>query len=222
VFRREVEFVRDQFAQRFGTEGHSLLLINSRNTVETAPMATVTSIREALAAIGARMDKEKDILFLFLSSHGSREHELTLNQNNMSLRGLSAKELAARLKETGIRWKVVVVSACYGGGFIDPIKDKRTLVIAAARYDRQSFGCADENDFTYFGRAFFKDALPQSVSFQDAFRKAERLVAEQERSDGNPGNKKDAGNFSLPQMFNPEPMEKHLQLWWAEATQRKN
>ena len=86
-------------------------------------MATVTSISESLTAIGARMDKEKDILFLFLSSHGSREHELALNQNNMSLRGLSAKDLAALLKETRIRWKVVVVSACYGGGFIDPIKD---------------------------------------------------------------------------------------------------
>jgi hypothetical protein len=222
VFRREVEFVRDHFARRFATEGRSLLLINSRNTVDTIPMATVTSIRESLAAIAARMDKEKDILFLFLSSHGSREHELALNQNNMTLRGLSAKHLAALIKETGIRWKVVVVSACYGGGFIDPIKDPRTLVIAAARYDRQSFGCADENDFTYFGRAFFKDALPQSASFQEAFRKAERLVAERERTDGNPGDKKDAGNYSLPQMFNPGLMEKHLQLWWAEATQNRN
>ena len=221
VFRREVEFVRDQFARRFGTEGRSLLLINSRNTVETVPMATVTSIRESLAAVGARMDKEKDILFLFLSSHGSKEHELALNQNNMSLRGLSARDMASMLKETGIRWKVVVVSACYGGGFIDPIKDNRTLVIAAARHDRQSFGCADENEFTYFGRAFFKDALPQSASFQDAFRKAERSVGEQERNDRNPGEKKDDDYFSLPQMFNPGPIEKHLQRWWADATQRR-
>ncbi len=220
VFRREVEFVRDQFARRFGTEGRSLLLINSRNTVETAPMATVTSIRESLAAIAARMDKDKDILFLFLSSHGSKEHEFALNQNSMSLRGLSARDLAALLKESGIRWKVVVVSACYGGGFIDPIKNDRTLVIAAARHDRQSFGCSDGNDFTYFGRAFFKDALPQSASFQDAFRKAERLVSEQERRERNPGDKKDAGDYSLPQMFSPGPIEKHLQHWWAEATRR--
>ena len=184
-------------------------------------MATITSIRESLVAIGTRMDKEKDILFLFLSSHGSKEHELALNQNNMSLRSLSATELAALLKESGIRWKVVVVSACYGGGFIDPIKNDRTLVIAAARHDRQSFGCSDENDFTYFGRAFFKDALPQSASFQEAFRKAERSVAAQERSDRNPGDKKDPGNYSLPQMFNPGPIEKHLQHWWAEATRRE-
>lgn len=221
VFRREVEFVSGQFARRFGTEGRSLLLVNSRTTVDTLPMATVTSIRESLAAIGARMDKEKDILFLFLSSHGSRDHELVLNQNNMSLRSLSAKELAVLLRESGIRWKVVVVSACYGGGFIDPIKDNRTLVIAAARHDRQSFGCADENDFTYFGRAFFKDALPQSASFQDAFRKAERSVAEKERNDRNSEGGKDAPEFSLPQMFSPGPIEKHLQRWWAESTQRK-
>jgi len=33
--------------------------------------------------------------------------------------------------------------------------------------------------------------------------------------------KKNDGYFSLPQMFNPGPIEKHLQRWWADATQRR-
>jgi hypothetical protein len=222
VFRREVEFVREQFAQRFGTRGRALALINSRNTVATAPMATLTSIRQSLKVIASRMDRERDILFLFLTSHGSKEHELSLNQSSMDLADLSAAELGVVLKETGIRWKVVVVSACYGGGFIDPLKDEHTLIITAARHDRQSFGCSDDNDFTYFGRAFFKEALPRSGSFRDAFHKAEALVREWEIKDA-----KEAGKpatregVSLPQMFNPAPIDDHLGRWFAQPPAAK-
>ncbi len=216
VFRREVEFVRAQFDREFGTQGRSLALINSRSTVDSAPMATQTSIRESLKAIAARMNKEQDILFLFLTSHGSKDHEFTLDQNGMELRNLPAKELGAALKETGIRWKVVVVSACYSGGFIDSIKDEHTLVITAARHDRTSFGCADDNDFTYFGRAFFKEALPHSASFQDAFQKAKQLVEQWEAEDIKAGTKEDEIEHSLPQMHNPAGIRRHLQRWRAQ------
>ena len=212
VFRREVEFVKGQFDERFGTRGRSLALVNSRATWSAAPMATVTSVREALQAIAARMNPEEEILFLFLTSHGSREHDLTLSQNGMSLRNLPAGELAEALRASGIRWKVVVVSACYAGGFIDHLKDERSLVLAAARHDRRSFGCADENDFTYFGRAFFQDALPKSGSFQDAFHAADALVKERETKQ----EKMSPEDFSLPQMHDAPAIREHLRRWWAE------
>jgi len=216
VFRREVEFVRKQFDRRFGTKGRSLVLINSRNTVASEPMATITSIREALKGIADRMDRHKDILFLFLTSHGSQESELVLNQNNMSLRGLRARELGDLLKETGIRWKVVVISACYSGGFIDSIRDDRTLIITAARHDRRSFGCADENDFTHFGRAFFKEALPQSKSFNDAFGKAESLIQEWEVKEFKAQDKTGESELSLPQIVSPQAIQKYLDRWWVQ------
>src|SRR5205814_10260788 len=147
-----------------------------------------------LKAIAARMDRDEDILFLFLTSHGSRRHALALQQSYLTLRDLPAADLARLVKESGIRWKVIVVSACYSGGFIDPLKDDTTLIITAARHDRASFGCADENDFTYFGRAFFKEALPASRSFQDAFARADALLAEWEKEE----QPKDAR--SLPQI----------------------
>jgi hypothetical protein len=213
VFRREVEFVRAQFEHDFHIGAHSLALVNSRNTVGTAPMATLTSLRESLAGIAARMDRDQDILFLFLTSHGSKDHQLALDIAGMDLLNLSAADLGAMLRESGIRWKVVVVSACYSGGFIDPLHDDHTLVITAARGDRTSFGCADENEFTDFGRAYFKEALPQSASFQDAFRKAAVLVDEWEKKDGRIG----PGRQSLPQMDDPAPIEEHLRRWWRQA-----
>jgi hypothetical protein len=101
---------------------------------------------------------------------------------------------------------VVLVSACFSGGFIDPLKDDGTLVITAARRDRRSFGCADENDFTHFGRAFFKEALPEAKSFQQAFKKASALVGEWERKED---------ERSLPQIHAPKAIGAHLERWWA-------
>jgi hypothetical protein len=211
VFRREVEFVRGEFDRGFGTRGRSIALINSRSTVASAPMATLTSLRESLQAIGARMNREQDILFLFLTSHGTREHELRLNQSAMTLSGLQPRELARMLQESGIRWKVVLVSACYSGGFVEPLKGEGTLVITAARGDRVSFGCADEAELTDFGRAYFKQALPAAKSFQDAFARAQKLVEEWETQAKQ--------ERSLPQIAGARPIEEQLEKWWKQPRQ---
>ena len=223
VFRREVDFVRKQFEEKFATRGHSVVLVNSRNTVGSSPLATVTSIREAVSAIAARMNKDRDILFVYVTSHGSKEGTLSLGIDGMGLPDLSKSELASVMKESGIRWKIVVLSACYAGSFMEPLKDPGTLFIAAARADRRSFGCADENDFTYFGRAFFKESLPSADSFEDAFAKATKLIREwEDRDAGGPaatsGALKEreqpaADRYSLPQIDAPEPIRQHLKLW---------
>lgn len=215
VFRREVEFVSQQFAQRFGTNGRTVTLINSRTTAATQPMATVTSVRESLQAISRKMNRDQDVLFLFMTSHGSEDHEFVIDQNGMNLHGLPATQLAELLNASGIRWKVVLISTCYSGGFINPLKDGRTLIIAAARRDRTSFGCADENDFTYFGRAYFKDALPKSDSFQDAFYKAKKIVRERELAESKTG--RGRVEYSFPQMENPHLIEEYLRRWWKTA-----
>lgn len=223
VFRREVEFVRDQFDRDFDTAGRSVVLINSRETVGRVPLATLTSMRQSLAAIAGTMNKERDILFLHLTSHGSREHEISLGLRGMDLPGLSARDLGEALRESGIQWKVIVVSACYAGGFIDELRDRRTLILVAARHDRRSFGCADENDFTYFGRAFFKEALPASASFEDAFSKARTLIGQWEDRDRSDAKaltatdaQKEVERHSLPQMVSAPEIEAHLKRWWRQ------
>jgi hypothetical protein len=223
VFRREVEFVRQQFEARFGTQGRSVVLVNSRSTVGSSPLATVTSIREAISAIAKKMNKDRDILFLFVTSHGSREGTISLGMDGMRLPALSRSELAAAMTESGIRWKVVVLSACYAGSFMEPLKGPGTMFIAAARADRRSFGCADENDFTYFGRAFFKESLPSAGSFEDAFAGATRLIREwEDRDAGEAASASRArkesrepaeDRYSLPQIDAPEPIRQHLKLW---------
>ena len=75
------------------------------------------------------------------------------------------------------------MSACYAGKFIEPLRDDNTIVIAAAAADRTSFGCSDDRELTYFGEAFYRDALPATSNLQTAFQKASADIAERERKE---------------------------------------
>jgi hypothetical protein len=50
---------------------------------------------------------------------------------------------------TGVRHKVVVISACYSGVFIPPLANPNVLVITAADADHPSFGCRDKAKWTF-------------------------------------------------------------------------
>jgi len=205
VFRREVQFVSEFFEQQFDTQGQSMTLINDRSTINETPLATVTSIKQSLQKIAARMDAENDILFIYMSSHGSSDFEFSLAQSGVSLGDLSAQTLGELLSEVPVRWKVVVVSACYSGGFIPELADDNTLVITAAADDRSSFGCSDRAEFSYFGEAFFKQALPISDSFVSAFEKAAGMITIREFFKGYKGSK--------PQLQMGVGIKQQLQRW---------
>jgi hypothetical protein len=83
--------------------------------------------------------------------------------------GLRAQTVAKFLREAGIRWKVVVVSACYSGTFVEPLADNHTIVITAASRSRTSFGCSDERHLTYFGEAFYREERVQASQPQSYF-----------------------------------------------------
>jgi len=72
------------------------------------------------------------------------------------------------------------VSACYAGGFIEPLRDDNSVVIAAAAADRTSFGCDSGRELTYFGEAYLRDALAKTRSFAAAFDLAKESIARKE------------------------------------------
>lgn len=211
VFRREVEYVRDQFAEHFGARGRQVVLANSRDAVDRLPLASRASLARSLESVAERMDPAQDILFLYLTSHGSRDHQLVLDQEGIALPDLPAEELAAMLASLPVEHKVVVISACYAGGFIPALDDGKTLVITAASADRTSFGCADGNDFTYFGRALFAEALPETDSLVAAFEHARELVRAREEREG-------IDTHSQPRIHHAATVERQLTRWRASLT----
>jgi hypothetical protein len=184
VFMNEVLSIKKLFEQRFDARGHSLLLINNPKTVADNPIASATSIRTALKLIGGLMDRENDVLFLYLSSHGSQESGFSLDFWPLQFDSLDPKSLRKILDESGIRNRVIVVSACYSGIYVGPLKNENTLIITAAAADRNSFGCQNKADFTYFGKAYFDEALRKTYSFTEAFELAKPQIAKREKQEG--------------------------------------
>src|SRR5207302_8140307 len=109
-----------------------------------------------------------------------RDHRLSAVQPPLELSPLTPTALARMLQDAGIKWRIIVVSACYSGGFIEPLRDDNTIVITASSADRTSFGCEAGRDFTYFGEAYFREALAKTRSFVRAFDLAKEIVAKAE------------------------------------------
>lgn len=180
VFAQEIDLAAGRFADRLGLGGRTLRLVNDQRDLETWPLASVQALRYALRALGRVMDDD-DVLVLALSSHGWKDATIAISNIGMRPDALSAKELAQMLDEAGIRWRVIVISACYAGSFIKPLADDHTILIAAAARNRPSFGCGTDSDLTYFGEAFYRDALPGARSLRAAFEAARAEVSERER-----------------------------------------
>ena len=160
VFRKDVEAAQRVMDERWGTEGRSLVLVNNPRTLLESPDATVTNLREALDEIAAAMDVDEDVAMVYLASHGNRKHALDVALPPLDLVPITPRR-AARLDDAGIL-RIVIVSACYAGGFVDELADDDTVVIAAAQADRTSFGCGLGSDATFFGEAFFQEGMAKA------------------------------------------------------------
>jgi Peptidase C13 family len=177
VFAEEIKLGAKIVGARFNVKDRQLLLLNDRRDLTTFPLATVTSLAYGLKQIGQQMNPDRDILFLAFSSHGSSDPELSVSNAALDLQRLTGEELSSALQASGIKRRVIVISACHAGAFIPPLKNPDTIIITAAAADKTSFGCSDDRDLTYFGEAFYRDALPKAQTLQDAFKQAKEAIA---------------------------------------------
>jgi hypothetical protein len=183
VFAQEIGLASRVLARRYGTDGRALSLINDQRDLDGAPLASVSGLKYALRGLAARMNLDRDVLFLSVSSHGAPDPAIAVSNSRLPLDELTDEDLSAALADSGIKWRVIIISACYAGAFIDSLKNPQTIVIAAAAADRTSFGCSNDRDLTYFGEAFYRDALPGSRTLRTAFDTATAAIAARERSE---------------------------------------
>ncbi|HXX70472.1 MAG TPA: C13 family peptidase [Polyangiaceae bacterium] len=205
VFSREARFAQRLFDERFGTVGRSIVLANDAPTDAKVPLATPENLVRVLETIGARMNRDEDVLFLLVTSHGSPSGVALEWSDPEAYAGrhtLSPVELKADLDRAGIRWRVLMISACYSGTFVEPLRDDFTLVATASAADRTSFGCASGRELTEFGRAVFAERLTEDRSFVPAFEQARGIIHDREV----------AGRLepSLPQLFVGSSIEAKL------------
>jgi hypothetical protein len=199
VFRREATGAAQVVAGRFGSGP-----INVQYNSKKGGGATIKALARSLQVAANGLDAEKDILFLILTSHGSRAG-LAVKAGRLT-ETLTPSKLANMLARTGVRHKVVVISACYSGVFIPPLANPELLVITAADANHPSFGCRDKAKWTYFGDAFFNIALRQAKSVKNAFVVARALVRKRElREHFEPSNPLMAGGANVQPLLIVRP-----------------
>ena len=170
------------FLERLGAEGRTVMLINGGNTLEELPLANGPNLESVLQGVAEKMGAE-DLLFLHMTSHGSKDHRFSVLFESMRLNNLPAKRIGEIVNGAGLPWRVVVVSACFSGGYIEALKSPRAMVITAASASQTSFGCKNGREYTYFGEAYYRDSLTDG-DYRAAFERAVPLVREREESKG--------------------------------------
>lgn len=181
VFKKEALYTQALFDQRFDTKGRSTVLINNNATDQVLPLANYTNLKKTLKNVADKMNVEEDILFLFLTGHGKKDLGLSINYGPQQQVILPPNLLKSALEKSNVKWKVIVVSACFSGIYVDALENEHTLVMTASNAMQPSFGCSNTADFTYFGEAYFKNQLTTNASFIDAFEQAKVEITAKEK-----------------------------------------
>jgi hypothetical protein len=119
VFAQEVGLASRILGERYAIGDRRVSLINDQRDLERVPLATVSGLKYALRGLGSRMNVAEDVLFLSISSHGAQDPAIAVSNSQLPLNDLTDEALADALHESGIQWRVIIISACYAGGFIE-------------------------------------------------------------------------------------------------------
>ena len=160
------------------TNIHRLSASDAELGVAVEP-ALASVLLQRIAALPARPG---DRCLIFLTSHGARGAGLWLARSNTAL---SPDELAQALSRgCATVPTVVVVSACYSGGFaVGKMAKPNRIVLTAARNDRPSFGCQVHRVYNFFDECLLR-ALPKSATWRAAADGSKECVRRMERALG--------------------------------------
>lgn len=191
VFESEAKGAARVLEASLKTKGRTIIGFNTKRSAGATPQ----TITKAVQAVNQVIDPD-DVLVFFLTSHGSPDGAAIVARDDHML--ITPDNVQRLLQQSGARYRVVIVSACYSGVFARALADARTLVITAASADKPSFGCRDGATWTYFGDAFFNKALRGESRLDAVFERARRLVTQREKREGfDPSNPQIAGGSEV-------------------------
>lgn len=115
---------------------------------------------------------------VYLTSHGGEQGIL------YGAITLEPQRLKAILDETcGQRPTIAVVSACFSGVFAPVLAADNRMVMTAARADRASFGCSEDEVYTFFDACVLQ-SLPTAGTFDVLAEKVRLCVDAREKELG--------------------------------------
>jgi hypothetical protein len=136
------------------------------------------SPRELIERFKATAAKATGGCLVYLTSHGAPDG-VVFGADNFKMR---PRGLARLLDDAcGRRPTVVVVSACFSGVFVPALSGPNRMVMTAARADRTSFGCGEEDKYPYFDACVI-ESLPESPDFVALSTAVAACVARKEKA----------------------------------------
>ena len=210
VFQRESQLVATLMQERFGAAERTVQLVNHSRTANEWPWATPLNLQRAIQRVAQVMNRDEDVVFIHLTSHGARDGQLAAEFWPLEIDAVTPQMLKGWLDDAGIRFRVISVSACYSGSWTAPLAGPGTLVMTAADAAHTSYGCGRGSPLTYFGRAMFDEQLRHTRSFEKAHAQARTVIDEREREAGK------SDGYSNPQIEVGEQIRELLARFEAQ------
>ena len=82
----------------------------------------------------------------------------------------------------GPRPTVVILSACFSGAMLPPLKGPNRMILTAARRDRTSFGCGQSDRYPYFDQCVL-ESWSASRSFPDLADRTRACIGAREKAE---------------------------------------
>lgn len=178
-FVADVDAAQRTMDERWDTQRRSVVLVNSPATVAERPFASITHLRQVLLEIGDLIDTDDDVVMVYVTGNSNADHTLTAVNPPLELAALSPQGLKQLLDAANIRWRIIVVSTCEAGAWIDALKDDETVVIASSAAGVRGAECAGSLRPGAFASAFFGDAMRRSDDIRAAFDIARKQLVTQ-------------------------------------------
>jgi Peptidase C13 family len=125
----------------------------------------------------------KDGCLLYFSSHGAQSG-VVVGWTGQQPNFLSPDVLSKMVdRACGQRPTVVILSACFSGVFVPTLSDPNHAVFTAARNDRSSFGCSENDHYPYYDDCILS-SFPKVSDFAALASAAKQCVSDKEIATG--------------------------------------
>ena len=176
VFGREAREAGKVLSTRYGGAGRTIILAGTNGSAASdLPNGSIANLTLALARISELMDPNEDVLVLYSTSHGA-PIGIVYHDADEGFGILSPTRFASILDGLGIKNRLLILSACYSGVFVPALQSPTTALFTAASDSRPSFGCAADNDWTFFGDAMINHAVRKPQTLKAASDEARGLI----------------------------------------------
>ena len=177
ALRSDVLSAVEVMDERWATDGRSVALVNHRGSVLEQPMATMSNLRETLAELQEVLDPNEDVVMLYVAGKGAPGGSVEVALPPFALAPLTPPGVRRMLDDAGVRWRIIVVTACYSGAWLEALAGDTTLVMTATDAQSAGAGCTLGSDGTAFGKALFGGGMTEADTVDGAFELARKLVA---------------------------------------------